>query len=499
MKNTFKILKIFIIMVLVTMLVPFTMVNAASTKTEEIIKKLNSSDTLKSINGKAKYEDDSIQIEYSITNTSSHDISFPCEDNVIVYSSGDITNYEEAEDALTHSMYATLILSSVLKLNGYTQEQINSFFQSEDNELDYERNGIEIKETGEEKKFTGGQYNSTLTVTPVLIKIDVSRANLNTSSDDKVNLTENTIEDVVADLKEDDEFTSYEDEDGKILSENEIKYEDNSIEISNTAYSYDYHNISFPCENDVLTYETGEITSYDEANYVSEHEMWALMLIQYALEANGYTQEQINKFFQSEDGKLDYERNGIEFKEIGEEQTFTNEEIGTTTVTPLSIKIDFTRANIDAENEKYEILEGANQKFDINKNRKLTFRLSIDYDTFAKEGKIFIDGKEVAKDNYTLSKGSTIVTFNDEYTKTLSLGKHTILASVENGEAKAEFTIAKTEGENTSSIENTNNKENAAISTNNPKTGDNIMLYNFMLGLSIVGLIGIGIYKGTRI
>ena len=59
--------------------------------------------------------------------------------------------------------------------------------------------------------------------------------------------------------------------------------------------------------------------------------------------------------------------------------------------------------------------------------------------------------------------------------------------------------IAKTENENTTNKEeassNTTNTETVAASTNNPKTGDDIMFYVSMLGLSIIGLAGVGYTK----
>ncbi len=464
MKKIFKIFTILFIM-----LTPLTVVSANSSKIDEVIEKLKSSDAIKNINGTVEYSDGNIEISYYTTDTSNNEVSFPCEGNVIEYNPNEVTNYEEAETTLSHFIYATEMLSAALKLNGYTQNQIQEFLQSESSNFNFETNGFEIKEVGKTQSFTGGQYNSTLTVTPMSIKFDVSRVNLSTSSDDELNLKGNTIEDLIEYLKSDDDFIKLED-DGKIIFENEIEYEDNSILINHTYYSYNYHNISFLCEDGILTYEPGEIIDYYEAESASEHEMWALILLQYALEENGYTQKQIQDFFQSENSKFDFETNGIEIKEVGDEKTFTGGQYNSTlTVTPLSIKFDFEKANIGVVSEKYNILDGANQTFDLTKNNKLTFRFSIDYDTFVNEGKVFINDKEVSKDNYTLSKGSTIVTFKDEYIKTLSPGKYKFLASVGDGNVQTEFTISS--------------------NINNPQTGDNIMIYVLVLTISIISFV----------
>ena len=44
----------------------------------------------------------------------------------------------------------------------------------------------------------------------------------------------------------------------------------------------------------------------------------------------------------------------------------------------------------------------------------------------------------------------------------------------------------------------TTNTTNTAATTNNPKTGDNILLYIVMLGLSLIGIVGTGVYTKKR-
>ena len=120
----------------------------------------------------------------------------------------------------------------------------------------------------------------------------------------------------------------------------------------------------------------------------------------------------------------------------------------------------------------YKVLKGAGQKVNISKNEELTFKFDIEYATFKKYGKVYIDGKLVDPSNYTSKEGSTIITFNNDYVKKLSDGEHTLKVAVADGEASTTFTI-------------TNNKKNTA---NNPKTGDNILNY---IVLSIISLVGI--------
>ena len=103
--------------------------------------------------------------------------------------------------------------------------------------------------------------------------------------------------------------------------------------------------------------------------------------------------------------------------------------------------------------------------------------------------------------NYALSKGSTIVTFNDDYTKSLGVGEHIIKVKVNDGEIETKFTIAKNEFSNEQ--ENTeytnknieidlkeNNENNDKIKSSNPKTGDKIELWISLMVISILGIAG---------
>ena len=493
-----KTVKLIAIVLAVLMLTPFVSVYAESSKIEEVISKLNSSDVLKSLGATAKYENDAIEIEYNSQVPSYTTMEFAFEGNIVEYNPGQITNYEEASNATSCVMYAIQVLYSALRLNGYTEEQIKDYFASETNEPTFEVNGFEFKELGEAQKFDSDDGSASTTITPMSVKIDVTKANLSKAGDATPALTETTIDAVIENLNADDDFVSYKSEDGTLVFENTAYCEDGRLVIEHTDYTYDYRNIHFDCENGVLVYKVDEIADYDEASSVMEYSMWAIIIMQYALEVNGYTDEEISAFFNSSNVEFDYEKNGIEFKELGEEQEFKGDD-GDLTITPVLIKIDFERASIDSETgkgedtpktgadtkgKKYKVLDGGNQKFDKSKGGKLTFRFDIDYDTFVKEGKVYIDKKEVASKKYTLSEGSTIVTFDEDYAKTLSVGKHTITVSVNNGEASADFTVSETK-----TVEEKKTDDPYA---NSPVTGDNSVVYiAFFMILSAVALFGI--------
>jgi len=87
-------------------------------------------------------------------------------------------------------------------------------------------------------------------------------------------------------------------------------------------------------------------------------------------------------------------------------------------------------------------LEGENQKFDNKEGKKLVFRIDIDFSLF---DKVYINGVEVDPKYYAATEGSTVITFNDEYTKTLKNGNYELKVTFKDGtEAETTFTVANT-------------------------------------------------------
>ena len=134
----------------------------------------------------------------------------------------------------------------------------------------------------------------------------------------------------------------------------------------------------------------------------------------------------------------------------------------------------------DEHDIEYNCIEGKDQNVNIKKGDLLSFEFDIDYDTFLREGKVIIDNNEISRDNYTISRGSTIITFNDEFTKTLSAGTHIIEASTDEGSSKVEFTISEN---------GTTDDEIEIVKTSNPKTGDNIMKWVSLMIISLLGMV----------
>ena len=135
--------------------------------------------------------------------------------------------------------------------------------------------------------------------------------------------------------------------------------------------------------------------------------------------------------------------------------------------------------NLEVVVEKivYEVTEGANQKYTITKNNEAKFKINADFRLFD-DGKVYVDNELVDPKNYTAESGSTIITLKKEFVDTLSVGEHTLKVLFnDGGEAITTFNVAR-----------------VTVPTDNPQTGDNIGFYIISGIISIVGLVGAGIF-----
>jgi hypothetical protein len=133
-------------------------------------------------------------------------------------------------------------------------------------------------------------------------------------------------------------------------------------------------------------------------------------------------------------------------------------------------KYEFTFKYVNNGNtsKEYEFLEGENQKYILNKDSNMTFRIDANYSLF---DKVYIDNELVDISNYKVTEGSTIITFNKEFVSKLSIGKHTLKVMFSNGEASTEFSVVKEVVEN-------------------PKTIDNIEKYIAIGIVAVIGVVG---------
>ena len=110
--------------------------------------------------------------------------------------------------------------------------------------------------------------------------------------------------------------------------------------------------------------------------------------------------------------------------------------------------------------EEYYLIKGDDQTINVARNKPLEVVFNFNHYEFKERGKVYIDGVEIPKDKYTISKGSTIITLNRDYLSTLSLGNHVLTAEIDDHQVDAEFTLNYQK---------------------NPKTGDNLYIYICLL------------------
>lgn len=142
----------------------------------------------------------------------------------------------------------------------------------------------------------------------------------------------------------------------------------------------------------------------------------------------------------------------------------------TPTPTPTSEPVD------------YKIIDGANSSWTQNTDGSLAIRGNGE---IAKFRNVKVDGVIVDPKNYTVTEGSTIITFNADYLKTLSVGSHTFELIWTDGSASTNFIVEKQN--------NPTDTQKTDQSVTAPKTGDtsNLMLWATLLMVSVAGVAGI--------
>ena len=118
-----------------------------------------------------------------------------------------------------------------------------------------------------------------------------------------------------------------------------------------------------------------------------------------------------------------------------------------------------------------EIIEGNNAIVNNGEKKSLTFRSDAAFTDFIR---VELDGKVLDEKGYTKAEGSIIVTLNNDFISTLSVGEHTLGIVSESGTATAKFTVKASE-----------------IPNESPKTGDNNMVAFWslaaILSLAVLG------------
>ena len=175
---------------------------------------------------------------------------------------------------------------------------------------------------------------------------------------------------------------------------------------------------------------------------------------------------------------------------------------------------------------EYKIVEGKDQIIKNGTSIDLKIKINADHELF---DKLLIDDKIVDSTNYTITKGSTIITISANYLKTLNTGTHTIEALYKDGKS-VETSLTITNSDNTQNIENneddekaestqesknnentdnnnivdtdkqsnTDNNNSPSASSSNPKTGDNIVVYIIIAIISVIGIVVVVLFMRRK-
>lgn len=140
-------------------------------------------------------------------------------------------------------------------------------------------------------------------------------------------------------------------------------------------------------------------------------------------------------------------------------------------VLTLNDVMDNVKIEVEAQ-PAYGFTFGANQNYIVDLNNELRFKINADYNAFANNGKVYVDGKLVDSKYYSYEDDDTLIILNKEYLDMLSSGNHTLKVQFnDGGVATTNFTVRRDSDE-----------------IKNPKTSDNVVIQFAMLGVSIVGI-----------
>lgn len=155
----------------------------------------------------------------------------------------------------------------------------------------------------------------------------------------------------------------------------------------------------------------------------------------------------------------------------------------------------------------YSIIDGANSSWTQNTDGTLAIRGNGEFTKFQR---VKVDGTVIDASNYTVTEGSTIITFKADYLKTLSEGSHTFELVWTDGSASTSFTVAKNTSDDPGNDDNnkddnndnngngndSNDSSNTAGSDNtvvqildgSPNTGDASGIWIALFVVSVAGL-----------
>ncbi len=104
-------------------------------------------------------------------------------------------------------------------------------------------------------------------------------------------------------------------------------------------------------------------------------------------------------------------------------------------------------ANVELPNvlNDYEFIYGDNQVVNPTKTEEMVFKIDAEMNKLVN---LYVNGELIPQDKYTITSGSTVVTFNDTFVSDLADGQYTLTAEYTDGEATTTFVVNNAEEDN---------------------------------------------------
>lgn len=135
-----------------------------------------------------------------------------------------------------------------------------------------------------------------------------------------------------------------------------------------------------------------------------------------------------------------------------------------TTVDSYADVINKAIEGLVKKNKYYKVIEGEGGTFVKKSGKDISIR--IDHD-FTENVKVEVDGQEVDKAYYKVTKGSTIITFDDMYLNTLAVGTYQVKVTFEDGVATTTLVIKEQTKDDKNETPGKDNNEKKDESTSN--------------------------------
>ena len=128
-----------------------------------------------------------------------------------------------------------------------------------------------------------------------------------------------------------------------------------------------------------------------------------------------------------------------------------------TTVDGYADAINKAIEGLVKKNISYKVIEGEGETFVKESGKDISIRIDHEY---TENVKVEVDNQEVDKVHYKVTKGSTIITFDDMYLNTLAVGTHHVKVTFEDGIATTTLLIKEqTKDDNNRKDSTSNNQE----------------------------------------